>query len=250
MTRNGYYHGWCGGVPPDITTFPGIFNMIIGCRFRNLYILGLVVMGIAPAVQAAPTIRQPEILPYKCSPTPSMKVDFLHNNEIGKTNNLWRKTGLAVPAVGQPIYIRGVVLDKKCVPVPDAVIQIWQADAKGNYFVEGDDKANIDPYFSASGTAYTNNLGEYSFITILPGSAEDERPYIRFRVKQRGFKTLRTKMYFAGIGNEDKDYKKLSEKKRGLLTAVSDPNGVTSEKDPMTYYFNITLSGKLDYKRY
>lgn len=210
-------------------------------------------LGLASTAHAA-SIQQTEVIPYQCSPTPTLKVNFLPNSEIGTTNNLWRKTGLAIPAVGRPIYIKGIVLDEKCVPVPGAVVQIWQADAEGDYSLgDKENDKNLDPYFGQSGTTYTNNLGEYSFITIFPGAGDNEIPYIRFRVKQRDFKTIRTKMYFPGISSsKDVDYKKLSAKEQTLLTAATNPRGLPSAngKDPTTYYFNIVLKGKVPYKQY
>lgn len=196
-------------------------------------------------------IRQPQIIPYKCVPTPTIKVNFPPTDEIGKTNNLWRKTGLAMPAVGRPIYIHGVVLDENCVPVPGAVVQIWQGDAEGILAVGKRGKEDLAPYFAGSGTTYTDNLGEYSFITIFPGSKDEEIPFIRVRVKERDFKTLNTKMYFGDIANDDDgDYAELSEKERALVTAVTDPNGLKKEKEPITYFYNITLLGKAAYKEY
>jgi protocatechuate 3,4-dioxygenase beta subunit len=222
--------------------------MVKGSLFVLFLTLG--VFGMHSFKAQAEPIRQPEIIPYKCAATPALKVNFPPNDEIGKTNNLWRKTGLAMPAFGRPIYIKGVVLDRECKPVQGAVVQIWQADNEGDYALGDKGKKKIDPYFGESGTTYTNNLGEYSFITIFPGAEKGEVPYIRFRVKQRDFKPLRTKMYFAETASKDKDYNELSAKKSALLTAVSDPNGLSNKKEPMTYYFNLSLKEKLMYKEY
>lgn len=212
----------------------------------------LIAIAICGASTAwAQPVRQPEVVPYKCKITPSIRVNFPPNETIGKTNNLWRMTGLAIPAVGKPVFIHGIVLDEHCVPVQGTVVQIWQADAKGNYALDDKGSKDLDPYFGASGTALTDNRGEYNFLTIFPGTVEGEAPYIRFRVKHQDFKTIRTKMFFEGSPNEkDEDYKALSKSKRGVVTATSDPDGLSPHPGSKSYFFNIVLKGKVPYKQY
>ena len=63
---------------------------------------------------------------------------------IKNTSNLRRKTGIAITAAGDRIYFTGKIVDSNCVPVPDALIEIWQADMGGAYtFPIGKNKISI-----------------------------------------------------------------------------------------------------------
>lgn len=205
---------------------------------------------------------QPQVLPYDCSPTPTMEMDFLPVESLNRTNDLWRKAGSAEPAYGRPVYIRGIVTDKKCVPLPNVTVEVWQADSGGVYALNpdgskvedfvGDTGLEADKYFSGTGIAYTNNLGEFSFITVYPGALGNNTPYLKMRIKHPGFDTITTKMFFEDTKDKEKDpdYEKLSAKKRKLVTAVTDPTGIRPKGHAMTYYFNMTLDKKEPYRSY
>ena len=114
-------------------------------------------------------------LSLKCHTTPSLEHNHLTFKPIKKSNNLIRKPGSALRAKGQYIVLSGQVLDKDCLPISNAVIQIWQTDTAGNYLEAYDlindwDTMNpdYDKNFAYSGSTQTNNLGEYNFVTILP----------------------------------------------------------------------------------
>lgn len=94
---------------------------------------------------------------------------------------------------GEPIVIEGVVLDADGRVVPDAMIEIWQADAAGRY-VDGSD----DTGFIGWGRASTGEDGVYRFLTIRPGRVDARQaPHIAVGVFGRGvIKRLATRLYF------------------------------------------------------
>jgi protocatechuate 3,4-dioxygenase, alpha subunit len=94
---------------------------------------------------------------------------------------------------GEPIVIEGVVLDADGKVVPDAMIEIWQADAAGRY-VDGSD----DTGFIGWGRASTGEDGAYRFLTIRPGRVDARQaPHIAVGVFGRGvIKRLATRLYF------------------------------------------------------
>ncbi|KRA73887.1 protocatechuate 3,4-dioxygenase subunit alpha [Caulobacter sp. Root656] len=94
---------------------------------------------------------------------------------------------------GEPIVIEGVVLDADGRVVPDAMIEIWQADAAGRY-VDGSD----DTGFIGWGRASTGEDGVYRFLTIRPGRVDARQaPHIAVSVFGRGvIKRLATRLYF------------------------------------------------------
>ncbi len=66
-------------------------------------------------------------------------------------------------AAGEPCVVRGRVLGLKGEPVPGAVIEVWQADAKGNYDVQ---YADLDKH-QARGVLESGPDGRFDFRTIV-----------------------------------------------------------------------------------
>jgi len=109
--------------------------------------------------------------------------------------------------IGERIIVAGRVLDSDGRPIPDTLVEIWQANAAGRYKHQVDDhQAPLDPNFDGSGRCVTDSLGRYRFITIKPGSypwrnhPNAWRPsHIHFSLLGRAFtQRLVTQMYFPG----------------------------------------------------
>jgi protocatechuate 3,4-dioxygenase beta subunit len=109
--------------------------------------------------------------------------------------------------LGQRIIVHGHVLESNGRPVPNTLVEIWQANASGRYrHVVDNWPAPLDPNFSGAGRALTDAQGHYSFTTIQPGAYpwgnHDNawRPaHIHFSVFGRAFtQRLVTQMYFPG----------------------------------------------------
>ena len=108
-------------------------------------------------------------------------------------------------AVGQRILVFGRVLDSDGRPVPDALVEVWQANASGRYRHAVDNfPAPLDPHFDGLGRVVTDSLGRYEFMTIKPGAYpwgnhhNAWRPaHIHFSLFGRAFtQRLVTQMYF------------------------------------------------------
>ena len=105
--------------------------------------------------------------------------------------------------VGERIRIAGRVLDGDGVPVPDAMVEIWQANAHGRYYHAADQgPAPLDPSFCGFGRSGTAEDGSYWFETVKPGPVPfaGERlqaPHICVTVFARGLLNhLVTRLYF------------------------------------------------------
>jgi protocatechuate 3,4-dioxygenase, alpha subunit len=114
------------------------------------------------------------------------------------------RSDLAVSGMnGERISIQGSVLDGDGQPVSDALLEVWQADASGEYahFVDHRGKANAVAFFGF-GRVPTDAGGNFRFSTIKPGSvsAPDgtrQAPHILVSVFARGLLTrLVTRIYF------------------------------------------------------
>ncbi|MEV4316636.1 protocatechuate 3,4-dioxygenase subunit beta [Actinocrispum sp. NPDC049592] len=106
---------------------------------------------------------------------------------------------------GQRIIVHGRVLDGNGTPIPDSLVEIWQANAGGRYnHVEDRWPSPVDPNFDGAGRALTDSDGRYTFTTIKPGAYPWKnhdnawRPaHIHFSLFGRSFtQRLVTQMYF------------------------------------------------------
>jgi protocatechuate 3,4-dioxygenase, beta subunit len=72
--------------------------------------------------------------------------------------------------LGERIIVTGRVLDSNGRPVPNTLIEIWQANSAGRYRHARDNHpAPLDPNFTGSGRTLTDASGAYRFVTIKPG---------------------------------------------------------------------------------
>jgi protocatechuate 3,4-dioxygenase, alpha subunit len=150
--------------------------------------------------------------------------------------------------VGERVRIEGHVLDGDRLPVPDALVEIWQANAYGRYNHPGDQgPAPLDPSFLGFGRSGTENEGLYWFETIKPGPVafDGERlqaPHICVTVFSRGLLNhLVTRLYFADEPANASDPVLLCvpEERRATLLANRQQEGTMA-----VYRFDIILQGE------
>lgn len=123
-----------------------------------------------------------------------------------KTNNLLRHTGQNALYCGEKIIVSGRLLDQNCKPISDAKIYAWQANCQGKYpYKPLKNKVNhdlIDPdnptTFTANGTAVTNNLGEFHFVTVYPKSVHELPSHINIRAKHYMLGEMQTRLILKG----------------------------------------------------
>jgi protocatechuate 3,4-dioxygenase alpha subunit len=154
-------------------------------------------------------------------------------------------TGDAVS--GERITIQGQVLDGEGKPVPDAVLEIWQANSQGKYFsVEEAGKSELKEGFLGFGRIPTDENGAFLFSTIKPGSVpapdgSQQAPHIVVSVFMRGLLTrLVSRIYFSDEQRNVGDFilKQVDAKRRATLLAIP----VAGREG--TLGWNIILQGK------
>jgi protocatechuate 3,4-dioxygenase beta subunit len=85
--------------------------------------------------------------------------------------DLTRNAGTGGEAIGQRIIVTGRVLDERGVPVPDTLVEVWQANAAGRYVHKRDQwPGPLDPNFLGIGRCLTDEQGVYRFLTVRPGA--------------------------------------------------------------------------------
>ena len=159
-----------------------------------------------------------------------------------------RRNVLVQPeTVGTRIRIEGRVFDGDGLVIPDALIEIWQANASGRYNHPSDTgPAALDPTFSGFGRSGTEENGIYWFETIKPGQVvfDETRlqaPHINVTVFARGLLNhLVTRLYFADetANAQDPVLQLVPDSRRSTLIATRHGNG-----ESVTYRFDIVLQG-------
>ena len=128
-----------------------------------------------------------------------------HNAVEEGDNDLTRQH--AAEPLGERIIVHGQVLDEDKRPVPDALVELWQANACGRYVhIVDQHPAPLDPNFTGAGRTITDKNGYYRFVTVKPGAYpwgnhhNAWRPnHIHFSVFGHSFLSrLVTQMYFPG----------------------------------------------------
>lgn len=126
------------------------------------------------------------------------------------------------------IWLRGTVYDGAGEPIPDAMIETWQADPGGSYETPG---------FRGFGRCPTDAGGSWAIRTVKPGAAGGQAPHIVVAVFARGLlKHLFTRIYFAGdeANAADPVLAGLDEAARATLVAAREEDG---------YRFDVRLQG-------
>ncbi|MGZ3616190.1 MAG: protocatechuate 3,4-dioxygenase subunit alpha [Ktedonobacteraceae bacterium] len=148
---------------------------------------------------------------------------------------------------GERIRIEGRVLDGDGLPVPDAMVEMWQANSYGRYNHSADrGPAQLDPSFLGFGRSGTTEEGSYWFETIKPGRVpfyQDklQAPHICVTVFCRGLLNhLVTRLYFEDeqTNAEDPILRCVPDERRSTLFARQE-----NRKGMIVYRFDIIMQG-------
>ncbi|EEE45144.1 protocatechuate 3,4-dioxygenase subunit beta [Roseibium alexandrii] len=157
--------------------------------------------------------------------------------------------------IGERIILHGRVLDENAKPVPNTLVEIWQANSGGRYRHKKDTYlAPIDPNFGGCGRTLTDENGYYAFRTVKPGAypwrnwVNNWRPaHVHISIFGSAFaQRLITQCYFEG----DPLIAKCP-----IVNSIPNPDAVdqlvarldlnaTIPLDTIAYKFDIVLRGR------
>ncbi len=146
---------------------------------------------------------------------------------------------------GTHIRIEGRVFDGEGTPLPDAMLEIWQADSEGRYTHPADGRPLASNSFRGFGRCPTAKDGGYQFATVIPGTVagpdgKTQAPHINVGLFSRGIlKRLFTRIYFADnpANATDPVLALVPAGRRDTLMAKPDP------AKPGVYRFDIHIQG-------
>lgn len=179
-------------------------------------------------------------------PTPSQTVGpFFHDCLMREDA---RCDALAGPdAVGTPVRVEGRVTDGDGAPVPDVVLELWQANAFGRYDHPADQRdLPLDAALVGWGRVATGEDGSYCFTTVKPGAVpfdggRMQAPHVCVAVLGRGLLNhLFTRLYFDDepANADDPVLLRVPAERRDTLVARRAGHGA-----PATYRFDVVLQG-------
>lgn len=99
------------------------------------------------------------------------------------------------------VRLHGTVFDGNGNPVPDALVELWQADESGRIPAEPGSLKRDGYTFTGFGRAAVDDAGHYQFVTVIPGATgEGIRPFFMITVFARGLlDKLHTRAYLPGV---------------------------------------------------
>lgn len=153
----------------------------------------LVFAGLAAVATATPAVAQ------QCRATPRDQLGPFY------TRNAPEQTDLCVSGSGgkERLVVSGRVLGADCKPLAGALVEVWHADANGDYtgFTRG---KKDDPTCLLRASIKSDSEGRYRFSTIVPAEYPGRPQHIHYRVSHATHAPLVTQLYFTaerGVAN-------------------------------------------------
>lgn len=98
---------------------------------------------------------------------------------------------------GETLVVTGKVLNTKCQPIANALLDFWHADTAGSYDNQG---------FRFRGHQFTDENGNYFLETILPGLYPGRTRHIHVRAQRSNEPVLATQLYFPKEEQNNRDF--------------------------------------------
>ena len=141
-------------------------------------------------------------------------------------NDLLIINDAATEAVGEITHLTGRILDANGNPLRNALVEIWQVDAKGAYIhTHSNNRDRRDKNFQGYGKFLTGSKGEYYFRTIKPIAYPGRTPHIHFAINHKDMDKFTTQCYIKGEPRNQRD---------GVLQSIRDDKQRAAVQIPFT----------------
>jgi hypothetical protein len=137
---------------------------------------------------ASPLVAQPDCA-APAEPAPAMT-----EGPYFKAGSPQRASLIEASTVGERLVLSGYVLSTDCQPIPNTLLDFWQADGNGAY-----DNAS----YGLRGHQFTDEAGGFQLTTVVPGQYPGRTEHIHVRVEAPGRPALVTQLFFpTSSGNQ------------------------------------------------
>lgn len=170
---------------------------------------GAIFASLAGAAHAQNTSMQPT---PRCDDEPTVRQT---EGPFYSTRSPQRRVLRERGTPGTHFTLIGLVVTRSCRPIPNTLVDLWQADDTGNYDNQG---------FTLRGHQFTDANGRYSFETIIPGVYPGRTRHFHVKYQPRGGRVLTTQLYFPG---EPENRRDSLFSPRLLLDVVEQPRSGT-----------------------
>jgi protocatechuate 3,4-dioxygenase beta subunit len=156
----------------------------------------------APTAAALPTLKAPSSPQAQTSTAApdcaqaSSLTPSITEGPYFKANSPERSSLLGPGISGTKLVLTGYVLTADCKPVAHALLDFWQANARGEYDNTG---------YTLRGHQYTDAAGRYQLETIVPGLYPGRTEHIHVKVQAPGGPMLTTQLFFPGVASNQRD---------------------------------------------
>jgi protocatechuate 3,4-dioxygenase beta subunit len=164
---------------------------------RRLLELGLalpplgVIAGQADFLSSPALAATPAVYDADDDPTPE-----LTEGPYYTPNSPKRRSIVPAGAAGTRLTLSGRVLTTAGKPIPSALIDFWQADARGVYDNRG---------YRFRGHQLTNGKGQYTLFSVVPGLYPGRTKHIHVKVQAPREPVLTTQLFFPGVAGNRSD---------------------------------------------
>jgi protocatechuate 3,4-dioxygenase beta subunit len=172
-------------------------SFMIDARFSRRALLGVGAATILSGLATRRLLAQEALLPAtpRCrdddDPTPAeTEGPYFTPNSPERANLV--EAGMK----GDRIALAGFVLDRRCRTVPGALLDLWHADAAGQYDNRG---------YRLRGHQFSDSQGRFVFETIVPGLYPGRTRHFHLKVQAPGQDILTTQLYFPGEPQNERD---------------------------------------------
>jgi len=167
-------------------------------KVRSLALAFVLVPGLALAQAPQNSTGARVSAPLPLTPSQVEGPYYPTQKPADRDNDLTR-VGPGAAAQGQKLALSGRLVDERNTPIPSARIEIWQTDHRGIYMHPNDPgTANRDRNFQFYGEASTDESGQFSFRTILPGLYGPRPRHLHVKIVPQQGPGLTTQLYFRG----------------------------------------------------